>query len=479
MEKLKLVIIEDEAAHFDLMKRAFAREFPQIGVYHFDEAGACLEQLDAIEPYLIIADYLMPGMNGIEFLQVLKQDKRDIPVIMITGQGDENIAVQAMKLGAWDYVVKSVDFFTLLPSIVQKVIRERRLKDSLQKTERRFLDLAENTPNWIWETDAEGTYTYSNPAVEKILGYRPEEVVGRRFYDFFPDELRQAQKLFCFAAMTAGGAALEFVNRFIRRDGQVVILETNAVPVLDKVGNLVGYRGIDRDITLSKRAEEQIRTLTQQLMKAQESERQRLSCDLHDVVGQELSSLKIGIDTLLDNQPEADPDMSQKVYHLSEMLQKTIMAVRNLAYTLRPATLDQLGLVQTVYEYTEDFSQRHGLQIDFIAAGMDDLVLDFDTSINLYRLIQEGLHNIKNHAEASNASIRLVASFPKIILIIEDNGKGFDVQGRLLASVQERRMGLWSMEERVALLGGKMKLESKPLQGTKIRIEVPCKEREP
>ncbi|MFZ0483905.1 MAG: response regulator, partial [Desulfobacterales bacterium] len=194
MEPLTLVIIEDEEAHFSLMKRAIAKEFPHASVYHFKEANLCLEQLDSIIPTVIITDYLLPGMNGIEFLEALSQKNKDIPVIMITGQGDENIAVRAMKLGAVDYLVKSGDFFTLLPTVIEKVVRKNRLEQSLLKSEKRFQDMAENTSDWIWEMNAQGKYIYSNPVVKDIIGYSYDEVIGRYFYDFFSSENKELLK---------------------------------------------------------------------------------------------------------------------------------------------------------------------------------------------------------------------------------------------------------------------------------------------
>jgi len=99
--------------------------------------------------------------------------------------------------------------------------------------------------------------------------------------------------------------------------------------------------------------------------------------------------------------------------------------------------------------------------------------LDFDTEITLYRLIQEGLNNIRRHADAARVAVSLVVSFPNIILRIEDNGKGFDVENRLEAAFNERRMGIRSMEERVSLLNGKMTIVSRPTRGTKILVELP------
>jgi signal transduction histidine kinase len=208
-------------------------------------------------------------------------------------------------------------------------------------------------------------------------------------------------------------------------------------------------------------------------MKVQEKERQRISRDLHDRVAQDLSTLKIGCETLFDDQPIVPSDIRERVSQLSKIIEGSIKDVRNLAYALRPPSLDQLGLVQTVSQYCEDFSDETGVSADFYSAGMDNVKPDLDTQINLYRLIQEALSNVRKHADASRASIRLVPSFPNIILRIEDDGRGFDVAARLAAAHDEKRLGLLSMKERVALLGGTMEIQSRPGQGTKIFIELP------
>ncbi|MBW1939126.1 MAG: response regulator, partial [Deltaproteobacteria bacterium] len=424
METLIVVIIEDEEAHFSLMKRAIVREFSYASVVHFQDAITCLDQLDQINPTVIITDYLMPGINGTELLEMLKQQDIDTPVIMITGQGSESIAIRAMKLGAWDYLVKTPKFFTLLPSIIEKVVSERKLKNTLDETQRRFRDLAESTSDWIWEMDVKGKYIYSNPMVESMLGYRFDEMLGKYFYDFFSEKERETSAHTLLQAMAAGKPISGIDNCYIHKEGCVVVLEAKGVPFFDKAGNLRGYRGISRDVSARKLAEERIHSLSRQLMKVQEAERQRLSHELHDLVGQDLSALKMGLDTLFNDQTEAFLAKRQRVAKLSEIAHGTIMAVRDLAYALRPNDLDHLGLAKTVFRHCEDFSAKTGVKVDFFAAGMEYLRLDSDIEIVLYRLIQEGLNNVKNHADATDATIRLVASFPNIILRIEDNGKG-------------------------------------------------------
>ena len=146
MKELRLVIIEDEEAHLELMKRAVSKEFPQVSINHFFEASSCLESLGSLQPDLIISDYLLPGLNGLEFLQELRKRNNSTPVILITGQGDEGTAVKALKSGAADYVVKSAEFFRLLPGAIAKVLRERRLEDSWEISYR-FLEAANRSVN--------------------------------------------------------------------------------------------------------------------------------------------------------------------------------------------------------------------------------------------------------------------------------------------------------------------------------------------
>ncbi len=473
METLTLVIIEDEEAHFSLMKRAIAKDLPNASVYHFQEPTGCLKSLDEIIATVIITDYLMPGMNGIEFLEALNQQDIDIPVIMITGQGDEDIAVHAMKLGAKDYLVKSGDFFTLLPSVIKKVIRESELKESLRESERRFQDLAENTSDWLWEMDVQGRYIYSNPLVEGILGYCRYEVVGKYFYDFYSNEEKEALKNSVFQIVAEVKPITAFDNILIRKDRLEVSMETSGVPFFDKVGNLLGYRGVSRDISARKQTEDLVHNLSQMLMQAQELERQMISYELHDRIAQNLSTLKIGCDMLFDGQSAISPELRGKTAKFSKLIEQTITAVRDLSYDLRPPGLDDMGLVKALEIYCEEFSENSGVKVDFQSAGIYKLNLDFSTEIHLYRLVQEGLNNIRKHAAADQATIRLVGASPNIILRIEDNGKGFDVEARKRALNSEKRMGLRSMRERANLLQGNMEIQSRPMQGTKISIKIP------
>jgi signal transduction histidine kinase len=227
------------------------------------------------------------------------------------------------------------------------------------------------------------------------------------------------------------------------------------------------------DISARKESEEKIHQLSQQLIQAHENERQMIARELHDTVAQELSATKMKCDLIYNELLNGRPPEAQRIQAICEALQKTILDIRNMSYNLRPPELEELGLVETIYRFCEEFIQMWGVPVDFQAAGFKNLKLGHDDQINLYRLVQEGLTNIHKHAAADRVTVKLAAAFPNIILRIEDNGRGFDVQKRAAAADQEKRMGLRSMQERVNLMNGEMKLKSKPGRGTKVTIKLP------
>ncbi|MBP1660597.1 MAG: multi-sensor hybrid histidine kinase, partial [Candidatus Aminicenantes bacterium] len=145
------------------------------------------------------------------------------------------------------------------------VTERARAEEALRRSEERFRQIAENEGDFIWEVDTDGLYTYANPVVGKILGYRPEELVGKlHFYDLFAPEVQEELKAGALAAFAAKAAFQAFVNPNLRRDGARVILETSGSPILDGAGSLLGYRGSDKDITDRVAAEEALRDSVKQ-----------------------------------------------------------------------------------------------------------------------------------------------------------------------------------------------------------------------
>ena len=360
-------------------------------------------------------------------------------------------------------------------TVIRDIDEQKRTAEALHKSEKRYRELFNSVPIGLYRTTPEGSILDVNPAMLDILGYPDQDtLLQNNSLEIYtdPDDRKQLQRL-----LGEKGSVRDFAVQLCRHDGRSVWVSVNSSIVRDSDTQMICYEGAMADITERIASEERIHQLSQQLIQAQEDERQMISRELHDTVAQDLSVSKMSCDLILaelsgKRQPEAD-----RVKEICEALQKTILGLRNMAYELRPPLLEELGLVETIYRFCEDFTQMWGLPVDFQSAGLKNLKLDYTIQINVYRLVQEGLTNIRKHASAERATLKLTAAFPNIILRVEDNGRGFDVHARAAAADNEKRMGLRSMQERVALLNGKMKLQSKPGQGTKVFIKLPFAEK--
>jgi PAS domain S-box-containing protein len=314
---------------------------------------------------------------------------------------------------------------------------------------------------------------WSNRALYHMLGYDEGALdgIGTKMIYADRDEYERVGRDLYPVVEAEGIGHVE--TKWVAKDGAVLDCYVQ-LTALDRSDLSKGVIVAAMDITHRKQAEDQIRTLSHQLLQAQEVERQRLAYDLHDHLAQDLSALKIAFDTFCDCHPEISTGARQRMSGLSKGLGGVIGDVRDLAYALRPPGLDEAGLVDALDEYCQEYASKNDLKIEFSSVGVDESEVDLDTKITLYRLVQEALSNVTKHADASHVFIRLVPSSPNIILRIEDDGRGFDVAARLAAAHYEKRLGLLGMKERVALLGGTMEVQSRLEQGTRIFIELPC-----
>jgi PAS domain S-box-containing protein len=226
-----------------------------------DSKEEFLSAMSDFEPELILCDYSMPRFDGMRALLIRKEMAPLTPFILVTGSVNEEVAVECMKAGADDYVLKQ-NLIRLVPAVKaalekQQTIRMRQEAEAaLRISEERFKQIAEAAGEFIWEIDSDGLYTYVNKISEGILGYSSNEIVGKKhFYDFFVPELAEQLKKDAFQAFADKSGFKRFENANIHKDGHIVILSTTGMPVLDAEGNLLGYRGVDTDITEQKKAE--------------------------------------------------------------------------------------------------------------------------------------------------------------------------------------------------------------------------------
>ena len=257
-------------------------------------------------------------------------------------------------------------------------------------------------------------------------------------------------------------------------DGSIIPLLISSAFLTDTKNQEPGTISYIRNISTRKKAEKRIQTLSQKLIRAQEIERSCIARNLHDGLAQNLYSFNIQLSSFF-KQALPDETFNRETAELLGALQKIFADVRKMVFNIHPTGLETLGITKTTHNLCKNISQIYDFKIDFKTAGIDSLDFNFDIKIAIYRLVQEGLNNIARHAQATMANIRMVYSYPNIILRIEDNGIGFDAdKDKLMETVNQKGcMGLWSMKERVALLNGQMNIESRKGIGTAIIFEIP------
>jgi signal transduction histidine kinase len=211
-----------------------------------------------------------------------------------------------------------------------------------------------------------------------------------------------------------------------------------------------------------------LQVLSRRLVVVQETERSLIARELHDDAGQALAALMVGLKLL--ERDAAHPDaLLQRAAELRKTADGVLDNLHRLAMDLRPASLDHLGLAPSLQQYTNAVSRQNELSVRFEALGFEGERLAPDIETNIYRIVQEALTNVLRHAQATHADVLLESCEQGLLLIIEDNGIGFDYD----EAVQRGRLGLFGMRERAEMLGGHLVVESSPGAGTTVFVEVP------
>ena len=217
--------------------------------------------------------------------------------------------------------------------------------------------------------------------------------------------------------------------------------------------------------------ETRLKKLLNSVVNAQEEERHRISRELHDEMGQNLTSLLIGL-RILENS-ESCTEKESIISGMSRTVTGMITSIHDLALELRPTALDDLGLISALTQYIKECPDRIGIEVDHQVVGESSRHLSHEAEITLYRIVQESLTNVARHSKASKANVILNQGEKSFMVIIEDNGIGFDPRIINRDQTRVKHIGLYGMEERTALVGGTFIVESTPGVGTSIFVEIP------
>lgn len=328
---------------------------------------------------------------------------------------------------------------SIVPLMVLAVALLTTLADRLA-TQRALLDeLFEQAPQAVALMTAGGSIVRVNREFTRMFGYTPEEATGQRLDDLVLDGDSDGRK----------------ESKARRKDGSVLPVSSIRVPVSVPGGQVEIY-AILTDITERNRAEEALRSYPRRLLETQEAEGQRIARELHDEIGQVLTSVSTTL-------------ALGKVGDALSLVRDLIGRVRNLALDLRPSMLDDFGLLAAVQWLVQRYASQSGMRVAIEEAGLDEIRFSPEIEIAAYRVVQEALTNAVRHAQSNEAIVRILVERNHLIVEVEDHGAGFDRP----AVLAEETMGLQGMRERVMLLGGRLRIDTAPGKGTRVRAEIP------
>ena len=331
----------------------------------------------------------------------------------------------------------------------------------------RLAAIVESSDDAIISKDLTGIITAWNIGAERLYGYSADEVIGKSISLLLPpDRADEVAKI--MRRIRSGEAVKRLESVRQRKDGTRVEVSLNISPIRDSEGQIVGASTIAHDISERKLAEEAVADMRRKLLEAQEQERARIARELHDDINQRLSLLLVEIQRLKEANPITYGELRSRMDELGERTSEISDVVQSLSHELHSSKMEYFGLVSAMKGFCREFGDNHKVEVAFDSEGMPATVPQ-ETSLCLFRVMQEGLQNALKHSGVRFFEVKLTGSPTEIHLTVRDSGVGFDPE---LAKDTDG-LGLISMQERVRLVKGTISITSRPQSGTEISIRIP------
>ena len=402
------------------------------------------------------------------------------PVIVGVGNDDEEV-LAAWRASAFPIALGSslISLVVILAAILltAKLKREEALSRALHEADSRFRYMVDSMMDAIITIDEAQNVIVFNPAAERMFGWKAEQIMGTSIDRLVPEEAREAHRRHIEQFMHSSDRTRQMMPATqivgLRADGKHFPIESTVSQTT--VGGRLQITTTMRDITERRRAETelqelnaQLRQLSATLQNIREDERRRISRELHDELGQQLTGLKLDLSWLSDRLKKGRPPEQQDVDLMRGQLDTAIASVRRISSELRPMILDDLGFAEAVTWLAGETTKRTGL---LVSLDLADVLppMEGEIATALFRIVQEALTNIARHAHASRAEIRLTAGEGTLVLHVSDNGAGFEP-----TALDGSGIGLVSMRERALALNGVFAIDALPGKGTRITVTVPC-----
>ena len=429
MLQARILLVDDQDANVSLLEQML-RNAGYISIASTRNPYEVCE-LHRMNRYgLILLDLEMPGMDGFQVMEGLKEIETDgyLPVLVITAQPGHKL--RALKAGAKDFVSKPFDLAEVLIR-VHNMLEVRLLHLEIKRLFNQLVVDDALLKNEFSERKQVEEALHRTQAQLSLHAGQLEEQVAERTSE-----------------LAATNKELEASVSFIRKanqENQALFFESNIM------------RG-------------QLSQLTRQIIMAQEELRKEISRELHDEVVQTLIGINVELSALRKG-AIVDVRTMKKIGYTQRMVEKSVIEVHRFARELRPAVLDDLGLIPALHAYIKSLAERAKVKIQMTAFGGVEALGDNERTV-LFRVAQEALTNVARHARATEVKMNISKISGAIRMEISDNGRSFLVE-KIVSSKNPKRLGLVGMKERVEMVGGSLTIESARGKGTTVRVEIP------
>ncbi|TAL47964.1 MAG: PAS domain S-box protein [Chitinophagaceae bacterium] len=470
---LKILHLEDLSSDAEMAARVLRKAGIAGEILVVDDKDDFTRALKDFSPDIILSDHSLPSFDSHEALRIVKEKGIDVPFILVTATVSEEYAVNIIKDGASDYILK--DRLQRLPNAISAAIEKNNLEaagklaaETLRSSERKYKLLFESNPMPMWMISKSTLDVIAvNEAAVIHYGYAKEEFLRMNAVDLRPDEdIPEFQE---HIQKKNTGISKSRIWRHKKKDGTIIMVDIMAHDVLyeDIPARLV----LANDVTVRLKADAEIerqRILQQKLIaetsiKVQEREREEIGKELHDNINQILATAKLYLDSSIKKEGQ-HTELLQKS---KENIILAIEEIRKLSHTLVAPSLGDITLTKAIKELINNLHLATQLQIELSMTNYNENAVNNDIKLMIYRIIQEQVNNILKHSRAKNAIIQLSIKDELIYLTVEDDGIGFD------SSKSYGGIGLRNINNRAGFYDGITRVISEPGKGCTLEVSIP------
>lgn len=496
-KKLKILCLDDVFEDAEIIREHLDAEGLNLSFDYVSDENDYTEKLKSERYDLILSDYNLPGFSGIAALMIAKKTCPDTPFICISGTIGEDLAVELMHIGASDYILK--DKLNKLNISIQRSLKEAYERKSrleaealLKESEARFRDIVMSTYDWVWEIGSDWKYCYSSDNIENILGYSPQEIIGKSPFDLMPDTEKIKLEPLFLEIISKNGIIKDLENWNINKNGKKVCLLTNGFPIFDDSGALIGYRGTDKDITERKKL---IDDLLEAKTRAEASD--KLKTAFMNNISHEVRTPLNGILGFSEYvlQPELQQEEKESYLQIlnesSERLVSTITNYMDISLivsgnmSVKTNTINLELLLDNIYKKFEKKCIIKNLEFikDFPYESNHTMKCD---EVLLEKAVSHLLDNAVKFTQNGNITLGFSVTGNVYEIFIKDTGSGIDkdAQNKIFEVFRQEDLsitrgyegsglGLSIAKGIIELIGGKIRMESERGAGSAFYIDIP------